>query len=124
MDVQDGKVLTGCYSAQNQIKVWSLNKGTLLETIDWTHNIDQAAYVYAASFSPYDIGIMGAGSTGKDASVRIFKDLNNKGEHTLMNEVLGVNESCYSLDFCHKQSQVAFTTAHHGFYVFELRKTK
>ena len=62
-----------------------MNKGTIIETLDWTNNIDIAAYVYAASYSPYDIGVIGAGSTGKVSSVRIFKDIQNNGEHVLMN---------------------------------------
>lgn len=41
-----------------------------------------------------------------------------------MNEVQGVNESCFSLDFSHKTSQFAFTTAHHGFYVYDLKKVQ
>ena len=28
LDFQDGKILTGCYSAKNQIQVWDFNKGT------------------------------------------------------------------------------------------------
>jgi len=40
--------------------------------------------VYAATYSKYDIGTIGAGSTGAESSVRIYKDINSKDEHTLL----------------------------------------
>lgn len=84
LDFQDGKILAGCYSAKDQLQIWDFNKGVKIEAIDWTKDIDISAYVYAASFSKYDIGMIGAGSTGAKSSVRIYKDLQNKGEHTLI----------------------------------------
>ena len=124
LDFQDGRVLAGCYSVKDQIQVWDFNKGTRIETIDWTHNPDIAAYVYAASYSKHDIGMIGAGSTGAESSVKIFKDIKKNGKHELLNEVKRVNEGCFSLDFHHNKSEFAFTTAHHGMYVYEIRKKK
>jgi COMPASS component SWD3 len=91
LDFQDGMILAGCYAAKNQVQIWNLKKGTKEETIDWTNNIDQAAYVYAAGFSHHDIGVIGAASTGAVTSVKLWKDLENKGEHVLLNEVKGAN---------------------------------
>lgn len=85
LDFQDGKILAGCYAVKDQIQVWDFNKGTRIETIDWTHNPDIAAYVYAATYSKYDIGMIGAGSTGADSSVKIFKDLKYEGKSELLN---------------------------------------
>lgn len=93
-----------------------------MECIDWTHNIDRTAYVYASSYSKYDIGMIGAGSTGAESSVRIYKDINNKGEHVLLSELKNVNDGCFSLDFSHKKSQMIFTTAHHGLYVYDIKR--
>lgn len=84
MDFQDGRILAGCYSAKDQIQVWDFNKGEQIECIDWTNNIDISAYVFAASYSKYDIGMIGAGSTGAESSVRIYKDLSNKGKHEML----------------------------------------
>lgn len=84
LDFQDNRILAGCYAAKDQIQIWDFSKGTKIECIDWTKNIDVAAYVYAASYSRHDIGIIGAGSTGASSSVRIYKDITNKGEHTLL----------------------------------------
>lgn len=64
--------------------MWDFNKGVKIESIDWTNNPDISAYVFAASYSRYDIGMIGAGSTGADSSVRIYKDLGNKGEHVML----------------------------------------
>ena len=91
LDFQDGKILAGCYSVKDQVQVWDFNKGARIETIDWTGDIDKAAYVYAAAYSRYDIGTIGAGSTGAESSVKIFRDLENSGKHTLLNEIKGVN---------------------------------
>ena len=72
--------------------------------MDWTGDVDVAAYVYAASYSKHDIGTLGAGSTGAESSVKIYKDLKNDGKHVVTNEIKGVNEGCFSLDFSHKSS--------------------
>lgn len=122
LDFQDGKILAGCYSVKDQIQVWDYNLGKKIETIDWTGNVDIAAYVYAAAYSKYDIGTIGAGSTGAESSVKIFKDLKNNGEHVLLNEIKGVNEGCFSIDFSHKSSEFAFTTAHHGIYIYKMER--
>ena len=78
LDFQDGKILAGCYSVQNQIQVWDFNSGTKIHNIDWTHNVDISAYVFAAAYSKYDIGMIGAGSTGAESSVRIYQDVEQK----------------------------------------------
>lgn len=66
-------------------------KGTKIEVLDWTQDTDVSAYVYAASYSKYDIGVIGAGSTGAESSVKIFKDLKKTGKHDVLNEIKGVN---------------------------------
>lgn len=85
LDFQDGKILAGCYLVKNQIQVWDFNKATLVQAIDWTGSIDIAAYVYAAAYSKYDLGMIGAGSTGANSSVKIFKDINHTGQHKILN---------------------------------------
>lgn len=65
---------------------------------------------------------MGAGSTGAYSSIRIYKDLTNKGEHSIISEVKNINEGCFSLDFSYKRSQFAFTTPHRGIYVYDIKR--
>lgn len=81
LDFQDGRILAGCYAATNQLQIFDFNKGKLIECIDWTNNIDISAYVYASSYSKYDIGVIGAGSTGANSSVRLYKDTKKNGQH-------------------------------------------
>lgn len=83
--------MAGCYSVKDQIQVWDFMKGTKIEVLDWTQDTDVSAYVYAASYSKYDIGVIGAGSTGAESSVKIFKDLKKTGKHDVLNEIKGVN---------------------------------
>lgn len=71
--------------------------------------------------------MVGAGSTGGHSSVRILqnlgdKNMDNQNKLSITNEIKGINEGCYSLDFHPKKAQIAFTTAHHGFYVYDLQK--
>lgn len=84
-------MLAGCYAAKDQIQIWDFNTGSKVECIDWTEDIDVAAYVYAAGYSRYDIGSLGAGSTGGENSVRIYKEMKEKGKHSLLCELKGVN---------------------------------
>lgn len=70
---------------KDQLQIWDFAKGTKVETIDWTGDIDVAAYIYAAGYSRYNIGTIGAGSTGAESSVKIFKDIKNDGKHVLLN---------------------------------------
>lgn len=84
LDFQDGKILAGCYSVKNQIQIWDFNTATRVENIDWTHDADISAYLYAATYSKYDIGMIGTGSTGADSSVRIYQEV-KKNEHEVTN---------------------------------------
>jgi WD40 repeat protein len=64
LDYQDGKILAGSYSAKNQLHLYNFKSGQKMEEIDWTHNIDEAEYLYTAGYSKHNFGLFGAGSTG------------------------------------------------------------
>ena len=68
----DGKLLVGCYAANNQIQIWDIKKHTKTE-IDWAGNKDDAEYIYAAGYSRRDPSIFGAGSTGKQSEFRLYQ---------------------------------------------------
>jgi COMPASS component SWD3 len=90
IDFQDGKILAGCYSPTNQIQIWDLASAKKIEEIDWTGNIDEAEYIYTASFNKRHPGTFAAGSTGANSEVRMFaKDENNKYQVT--NQIKGLN---------------------------------
>jgi COMPASS component SWD3 len=74
LDYQDGKILAGCYAARNQVQVWSFANCQKIEEIDWSGNIDDAEYIYTAGYSKQNPGLFGAGSTGKNSEVRLYKE--------------------------------------------------
>lgn len=77
--------------------------------------------MYTASYSKHDLGIFGAGSTGSHSEVRLYKEV-SEGKHKLINRISGINQGCFSLDFSRKHQQIAFSTAHHGFYIYNYKK--
>lgn len=36
--------------------------------------------------------------------------------------ITGINQGVFSLEFARKSCQIAFTTAHQGFYIYDYRK--
>jgi WD40 repeat protein len=122
LDYQDGHILTGSYAAQKQLQLWDFRTLQKVEEIDWTGNIDDAEYLYAASFSRRDPTLFGAGSTGAKSEVRIYREEGSSTHHVLGASLQGLNQGCFSLDFCSKQDQFAFSTPHHGLYVYSYHK--
>jgi hypothetical protein len=67
-------ILAGCYAAQKQLQFWELKTLTKVEEIDWTAgDIDDAEYIYTAGYSKRDPAMFGAGSTGPDSQLRIYR---------------------------------------------------
>lgn len=114
-------VLAGCYAAQKQLQFWNIKTLQKVEEIDWTSgNIDDAEYIYASSFSRRNPEIFGAGSTGPNSEVRLYRENpNNPHHHDRIAKLAGLSQGCFSLDFCSKASLFCFTTPHHGFYLYE-----
>lgn len=75
LDYSSGKILAGCYSANNQLQVWDIVGCKKLQEIDWTGDIDDAQYIYCASFSRRDPQLFAAGSTGPNSSVRFYREI-------------------------------------------------
>jgi WD40 repeat protein len=74
LDYENGMILAGCYSAQHQLQMWDIKTLQKIEEIDWTGgNIDDAEYLYTASYSKRDPSIFGAGSTGANSEVRLYQ---------------------------------------------------
>lgn len=113
--------MAGCYAAKNQVQVWDFATCQKIEEIDWTGNVDEAEYIYTAGYSKHNPGLFAAGSTGKNPELRLFKQTLNE-THVKTNGISGLSQGCYSLDFAHKRQQIAFTTAHHGLYVYNYKK--
>lgn len=73
LDYENGLILAGCYAASNQIQIWDIKSLKKLEEIDWSGNIDDAEYVYCASFNRRDPLYFGAGSTGSNSALRLYR---------------------------------------------------
>ena len=83
-----------------------------VEEIDWTSgNIDDAEYIYTASANKRCPELFGAGSTGPNSEVRIYKQNgNNAHQHVSVMKLTGLSQGCFSLDFSSKQNHMAFST--------------
>lgn len=123
LDYENGMVLAGCYSAQNQIQFWDVKTLKKVEEIDWTAgNIDDAEYIYAAGFSKWNPEMFAAGSTGPKSEVRFFRESKeNPHVHTVIGKLGGLSEGCFSLDFSRKGPVFAFSTPHHGLYIYQYK---
>jgi hypothetical protein len=67
--------------------------------------------------------MFGAGSTGPNSEVRVYKEVNNKqSEHKKIMSLKGLPQGCFSLDFSGKSDSFAFTTPHHGLYIYKYRQ--
>ena len=126
LDYENGMIFAGCYAAQKQLQFWDIKTMQKVEEIDWTSgNIDDAEYVYAAAINKRMPTMFGAGSTGPNSEVRIFKEVqNNPHQHKQVMRLSGLNQGCFSFDFSSKTNQFAFTTPHHGLYVYNYEKAK
>jgi WD40 repeat protein len=67
LDYSNGIILAGCYASQQQLQFYELQSGKKIEQIDWTGNIDDAEYLYCASYNRRDPAYFGAGSTGANS---------------------------------------------------------
>jgi WD40 repeat protein len=118
---ENGMILAGCYEAKNQIQFWDIKTCKKVEEIDWTGgDADDAEYIYAAAINKRHPNMFGAGSTGPNSEVRVYKEKGgNPHEHIPVMTLKGLSQGCLSLDFSSKHNHLAFTTPHHGLYIYE-----
>lgn len=119
LDYSNGTVLAGCYAAQRQLQFYDIKSGKKIQEIDWSGDVDDAEYLYCASYSRHDPAFFGAGSTGPHSEVRLYREAEEEpSRHTLVGQIGGLSQGCFALDFSSKVGQVAFSTPHHGLYVY------
>jgi COMPASS component SWD3 len=125
LDYENGMILAGCYAAQKQVQVYDVKSLKKVEEIDWSGDIDDAEYLYCASFNRRDPTYFGAGSTGPNSEVRLYRESeDNPARHDLVADIKGLNQGCFSLDFSNRLDQFAFSTPHHGLYVYEYKRSE
>jgi WD40 repeat protein len=125
LDYENGTILAGCYAATRQLHLYDVKSCKKVQEIDWTGDVDDAEYLYTASFNKCDPTYFGAGSTGPNSEVRLYRESEeDPGKHVLAAQIGGLNQGCFSLDFSSRANQLAFSTPHHGIYVYEYKKAE
>ena len=126
LDYENGAILAGCYAAKKQLQIWDIKNLQKREEIDWTDgNVDEAEYIYTASFSRRHPEYFGAGSTGPNSEVRLYREAGEETfAHKLAVRIQGLHQGCFSLDFSSKLDQFAFSTPHHGIYMYSCARAK
>ena len=98
VDVHNNMVLTGSWRPENQVEVWDLGSGQLIENVPWHQSSIHGKHcaIYAAQFSKRDNArFIGAGGSGANEAKIFDRKLNNK----CIGTVTGLTRGVFSLDF-------------------------
>ena len=106
VDIHNNTVLTGSWRPENQVELWDLGSGKLIENVPWHQSSIHGEHcaIYAAQFSKYDNArFIGAGGSGANET-KIF---DRKRKNKCIGTVTGLTRGVFSLDFDPCSSRVS-----------------
>ena len=81
VDISGGIVLTGSWRAENQLELWDVASGKLVERIPWKHSAlsgGESCQVYAAQFCKGRPDLIAAGGSGLNEAKVFDRTRGNK----------------------------------------------
>ncbi|KAI9090174.1 WD40-repeat-containing domain protein [Phlyctochytrium arcticum] len=121
LDISDNgeKILTGSWKKDDNLQVWSLKTGTLIETLAWSvaeGEAKQHTMLYSAQYSRKGNGYIVAGGGGMHNQVKIFSAASRRPVgmvHTLPSTV-------YSVAMSNSTKMVAFGGADKTLHMYDM----
>lgn len=107
VDVQGTQVLTGSWRPSEQLQLWDIGTGELIETIPWHQSAVHAsepAMLYCAQFSKNNSNLIAAGGSGSNEA-KVFDMGSGRAEP--VGTVSGLERGVFTLDFSPDDGKVA-----------------